>query len=51
MLSDNLNWLKKTALLDNDEYRFRFDKQYIHKSSEVFVEISSYHHQIRDGSL
>lgn len=44
MLSDNLNWLMKMALLVNDEHRFQLDKQYDHKSSKVFVEISSYHH-------
>lgn len=45
--SDNFNWLKNLALMLNEEYRFRFDKQSDHKSIAVLDEISGFHYESR----
>ena len=44
---DNFLWLKDLALLLNDEYRYRFDKQEDHRSISVLREISIYRYARR----
>lgn len=39
---DNFLWLKDLALLLNEEYLYRFDKQQSHRSIEVLRSISDY---------